>query len=59
MVQSWRVQAILHHQLHFSEIAPRQKSSYFPLCKELNNSMRIITNIQKGNENDSNKLFKG
>ena len=42
----WTIISIIQHQLIISEIAPYERSSYFPLPKELRNPMKGLVNVQ-------------
>ena len=50
----WTINSIIQYQLIFSETAPCEDSSYFPLPKELRNPMKGLINTQ----NEHKERFK-
>ena len=50
----WTINPISQHKLVISEISIRERSSYFPLPKELINPMKGWSNIQ----NEDNECFR-
>ena len=51
---SLSVHSVLQHRIVISEIAPCEGSPYFPLPKELNNTVEGLINIQ----NEDNEYFR-
>ena len=50
----WTFHSILQRQLVISEMAPCERSPYFPLPKELSNPTKRLINIQ----NEDNECFR-
>ena len=45
----WNIHSVLQHKLFISEITPCKERLYYPLPKELRNSMKQLINFQSEN----------
>ena len=50
----WTTESAIQYQLVISEISPREVNSYFPLSKELINSIEVLIN----NQSKDNECFR-